>query len=119
MLGFSLYPHHLSQGSDTSLSDFCQMAARTAEIVGPRNIGIGSDLCQGQPDSVVRWMRDGRWTRHTSDATFPAQPAWFRDNRDWDGIADGLRAAGFAQTDVDGILGENWLRFWEEGMRPQ
>ena len=118
MLGFSLYPHHLSQGSDTTLTDFCEMAARTAEVIGPQNLGIGSDLCQGQPDSVVQWMRDGNWTYRKSDAVFPDHAAWFQDNRDWDGIAEGLRAAGFSQAEVDGIMGENWLRFWDEGMAP-
>ena len=116
MLGFSLYPHHLSQGSGTTLQDFCEMAARTAEMIGPDNLGIGSDLCQGQPDSVVQWMRDGNWTFNQSDAVFPAHQSWFADNRDWDGIADGLRSAGFSQAETDGIMGENWLRFWEAGM---
>lgn len=116
MLGFSLYPHHLAYGSDCTLDAFCQMAARTADVIGPDHLGIGSDLCQGQPDSVVQWMRDGRWTHARSDARFPAQPIWFRDNRDWDGIAEGLRKAGFSDTEVGGILGENWLRFWDEGM---
>lgn len=118
MLGFSLYPHHLADGSACTLQAFCEMAARTAEIMGAERLGIGSDLCQGQPDSVVQWMRDGRWTFDTSDAVFPDQPAWFRTNRDWDGIAEGLRQVGFAQSEVDGILGENWLRFWEAGMTP-
>ena len=31
MLGLSLYPHHLKDGSDCSLESFCEMAARTAE----------------------------------------------------------------------------------------
>ena len=118
MLGFSLYPHHLGQGSDTTLQDFCEMAARTAEIIGPRQLGIGSDLCQNQPDRVVQWMRDGRWTFSQSDAVFPEHQGWFRDNRDWDGIAEGLRAVGFSNAETDGILGENWLRFWEAGMTP-
>ena len=118
MLGFSLYPHHLADGSETSFQSFCEMAARTAEVIGPSHLGIGSDLCQDQPDSVVQWMRDGRWTFATSDAVFPAQPNWFRDNRDWDGIEDGLRAAGFSAEEAAGILGENWLRFWEAGMEP-
>lgn len=118
MLGFSLYPHHLSDGGATTLRDFCEMAARTAEIIGPGNLGIGSDLCQGQPDSVVQWMRDGRWTFSQSGAAFPPQPAWFRDNRGWPGIANGLRAVGFSAEEVDGIMGENWLRFWEAGMSP-
>ena len=119
MLGLSLYPHHLPDGSDCTLATFCRMAAETAEIIGADRLGIGSDLCQGQPDAVVRWMRDGRWTHQTSDAVFPDQPAWFRDNRDWDGIAAGLAEVGFSQAEVDGILGGNWARFWAEGMEPR
>lgn len=119
MLGFSLYPHHLSEGGATTLNAFCRMVAETAEITGPERLGIGSDLCQGQPDNVVQWMRDGRWTREKSGAAFPPQPAWFQDNRDWDGIADGLRAVGFSADEVGGILGENWLAFWEAAMVPE
>jgi hypothetical protein len=59
MLGFSLYPHHLKGGSDCTLADFCEMIARTAEVMGVERLGIGSDLCQDQPDSVVEWMRVG------------------------------------------------------------
>ncbi len=60
MLGFSLYPHHLRGGSDCTLDDFCEMVAKTAELMGPERIGIGTDLCQDQPDSIVEWMRVGR-----------------------------------------------------------
>ncbi len=118
ILGLSLYPHHLNGGSDCTLQAFCEMAARTAEIVGVEQLGIGSDLCQGQPDDVVRWMRDGRWTHARSDAVFPAQPAWFVDNRAWDGLEVGLRAVGFSENETAGVLGENWLSFFEKAMRP-
>ncbi|MEM1300397.1 MAG: membrane dipeptidase [Pseudomonadota bacterium] len=119
MLGFSLYPHHLSNGGDTPLAEFCQMVARTADMIGAEHLGIGSDLCQGQPDSVVRWMRDGRWTHARSEAVFPPQPEWFRNNRDWDAIADGLAAAGFDTSEVRGIMGDNWLTFLETALCPQ
>jgi len=118
MLGLSLYPHHLAAGTDTTLEDFCAMAAHAAEIMGAEHVGIGSDLCQGQPDSVVEWMRTGRWTRHRDGAVFPDQPAWFRDNRDWPGLADGLRAAGFSAAETEGILGGNWYRFMESELAP-
>lgn len=63
MLGFSVYPHHLKDGSACTLEEFCAMIARTAELMGPRRIGIGTDLCQDQPDCIVEWMRTGRWTK--------------------------------------------------------
>lgn len=120
MLGFSLYPHHLNEGSRCTLEGFCTMIARTAEVMGMEQIGFGSDLCQNQPDTVVAWMRNGTWARDTDfgegsvDAPgFPDQPTWFRDNRDFEGIQAGMRAVGFSNTDIAKIGGGNWLSFFE------
>ena len=63
MLGLSLYPHHLKDTSNCTLESFCEMAAQTAELMGIKNIGIGSDLCLKQPNNVVEWMRNGTWTK--------------------------------------------------------
>jgi microsomal dipeptidase-like Zn-dependent dipeptidase len=122
MLGLSLYPHHLKDGSDCTLEAFCEMAARLADRIGPERIGIGSDLCQDQPDSVVEWMRNGRWTRTGAEAgsppVFPPQPPWFRSNRDFGILRDGLRRAGFSAADTDGVMGMNWLRFMRDALEP-
>ena len=101
------------------------MVCRTAELMGIDHIGIGSDLCQDQPDSVVEWMRVGRWSREIdygegskSDAGFPPQPEWFRDNRDFGNIAEGLKAVGMSDEDVTKVMGGNWLRFFDENFGP-
>ena len=125
MLGFSAYPHHLKGGTDCTLADFCAMVASTAELIGPEHLGIGSDLCQDQPDSVVEWMRVGRWTKDVdygegskAQAGFPPQPAWFQGNRDFGTIADGLRAAGFSDDETAGVMGRNWLDFYARSFGP-
>ena len=125
MLGFSLYPHHLKDKSDCTVESFCEMVARTADLMGIDHIGLGSDLCQDQPDSVVEWMRVGRWTKDidygegsAGDAGFPPMPSWFGGNLDFDNIANGLRAHGFADADVEKVMGGNWLRFFEESFGP-
>ena len=125
MLGFSLYPHHLAGGSDCTLESFCEMIARTADAVGVEHLGIGSDLCQDQPDSVVEWMRVGRWTRRidygegSADAPgFPPMPAWFRDNRDFGNLERGLREVGMDDAGVTALMGGNWYRFFAESFGP-
>ena len=125
MLGFSMYPHHLKGKSDCTLESFCQMIADTAELMGPERIGIGTDLCQDQPDSVVEWMRVGRWTKKidygegsASDAGFPPMPHWFQDNRHFGNIEAGLRAVGLNDDDVAGVMGMNWYRFFAENFTP-
>ena len=122
MLGFSLYPHHLKGKSGCSLTSFCEMIARTADLIGVDSLGIGSDLCQDHPDSVVEWMRVGRWTKkidygegNASDAGFPEMPDWFKDNRDFPNIKKGLLTHGFSEKDVAAIMGENWLNFFDKG----
>lgn len=125
MLGFSLYPHHLKGGSDCTRDSFCRMIADAAERYGAEHLGIGSDLCQDQPDSVVEWMRTGRWTKgvdygegSAAAPGFPPQPDWFRDNRDIAGLAEGLEAAGLSEGEVAGIMGGNWHRFFGESFGP-
>ncbi len=125
MLGFSLYPHHLKGKSDCTLESFCQMIANTADLMGIDHIGIGTDLCQDQPNSIVEWMRTGRWTKKidygegsASDAGFPVMPDWFHDNRDFDKIEQGLHAVGLSNVDVAKVMGENWLRFFDENFGP-
>ena len=121
MLGFSLYPHHLNNSSQCSLEDFCSMIARTADLIGIDHIGFGSDLCQDQPDSIVEWMRVGKWTKEidygegsASNPGFPDMPDWFRDNRDWHNIIEGLKKHGFSNDEINKIKGENWLSFFRK-----
>lgn len=125
MLGFSIYPHHLAGGPDCTLDSFCQMIAEAAGRYGAENLGIGTDLCQDQPDSIVEWMRVGRWSKvidygegSASDAGFPPMPNWFEDNRNFGNIATGLAATGMSQSEIDGIMGDNWLRFYDTSFGP-
>ena len=121
MIGLSMYPHHLKDGTNCTIESFCKMVAQTAEIINVNQIGIGSDLCLGQPDSVVDWMRNGTWTKSkdygegTKDnAAFPKQPDWFEDARGFNNIENGLKKIGFNETEINGILGNNWYSFYKK-----
>tara|TARA_Y100000589_G_scaffold269233_1_gene261211 strand:- start:575 stop:1561 length:987 start_codon:yes stop_codon:yes gene_type:complete len=121
MLGLSLYPHHLKNGSMCELNDFCDMIVRTVDLIGIKNIGIGSDLCQDQPDTIVEWMRNGRWTKDTDfgegsieNPGFPKQPNWFKDNRDFNNISKGLKKVGLSSENIKDIMGRNWLNFFKK-----
>ena len=120
MLGLSLYPHHLKDNTNCSLDSFCEMVAKTAEIMDVSKIGIGSDLCLDQPDSVVEWMRNGTWTKtknygegSKNKPGFPKQPDWFKDARGFSNIEKGLKKIGFSDDETHGILGNNWYNFYK------
>jgi microsomal dipeptidase-like Zn-dependent dipeptidase len=95
------------------------MAAQTAELMGIKHIGVGSDLCLKQPNNVVEWMRNGTWTKtkdygegSSTNPHFPKQPKWFEDARGFNNLEKGLKNVGFQETEVNDILGNNWYNFY-------
>ena len=120
MLGLSLYPHHLKDNTNCTIESFCEMVAKTADIMDIKNIGIGSDLCLNQPDSIVEWMRNGTWSKSKNYGEgsknkpgFPNQPEWFQDARGFENIENGLKKIGFSDIETHGILGNNWYNFYK------
>ena len=120
MLGLSLYPHHLKDNTNCTIESFCEMVAKTADIMDNKNIGIGSDLCLNQPDTIVEWMRNGTWSKSKNYGEgsrnkpgFPNQPEWFKDARGFENIENGLKKIGFSDTETHGILGNNWYNFYK------
>ena len=83
------------------------MVAWTADRMGIDRIGMGSDLCQSQPQSVLEWMRNGRWSKamdygegNSNNAGWPDALAWFGNSSDFPGIADALGKRGFSDEEV-------------------
>ena len=124
MLGTSLYPFHLKQGSECALEDFCNMIYSTAELIGIEHIGIGSDLCQNWDYSTLEWMRSGRWSLapdygegSAKNRDWPKQPDWFSSSLDFNNIEAGLAQTGFSPDEIDKVMGLNWLNFFERSFQ--
>ena len=125
MLGLSLYPFHLKNGSACTLQSFCEMIEQTVERIGIDQLGIGSDLCQNWGYDTLEWMRSGRWTfvadhgeGSAADQRWPDQPEWFQSASDLPNIKAGLAQRGFSEVDINKIMGNNWLRFFEASFGP-
>lgn len=126
LIGFSLYPFHLPNGSSCTLDDFCQMVAKSADMFGVEHIGIGSDLCLNQPLEVLEWMRNGKWSKvkdygegSASNSGWPDNLPWFDDEKGMENIYDGLLKYGFKEQEANQILGRNWLNFLQDGLKPK
>ena len=77
-----------------------------------KNIGIGSDLCIGQPDEVVEWMRNGTWSKIKLWRRFKKNLV-FQNNlnglkmQGFKNLESGLKKVGFSEVETNGILGNN------------
>ncbi|MGH7069475.1 MAG: membrane dipeptidase [Acetobacteraceae bacterium] len=123
MLGLATYRNICGEWV-ASIDKWCEMVARTVEVVGADHLGIGTDLSRKSGEAELSWMRHGRWTREAdygagsvdrSGKALP--PEWFRSTLDFPRIADGLERQGFSEAEVANIMGANWLRFYQRAMK--
>ena len=82
-----LWPYHHRGRGVATLTDLVAHARHVADLVGAEHLCIGTDM------NGVPGVMDG-----------------YRDERDLPVVAAALRQGGFTEPEVQGILGENFLR---------
>ena len=124
VLGCSLYPHFLG-AEHITLDEFCQMIARTVDLMGIDHVGIGSDAVRKCTPEYLNWLRMGRWASEpdygpgsADKPGWPEWPAWFKTPADFPKLASALLDVGFSPEERDKIMGGNWFRFFSEGFEP-
>jgi membrane dipeptidase len=88
------------------------------KLIGSEHVAIGSDWPLALPHEVLRRTllpmaaAIGFRAEHSLDVTSTLDG--FRDPRDWRNITRGLVARGYGDAEIRGILGENFLRVFEQ-----
>jgi microsomal dipeptidase-like Zn-dependent dipeptidase len=119
VMGISVYPPLLAGGSSATPQNLCEAVAHAVEVMGIDHVAIGTDMCQGITGEDIRWYRSGRWTRTPEDRTPAPWPDWFRTAKDFSNLGRFLSDFGFAEPEVAAIMGENWLRLFDEAFQPR
>ncbi len=89
MLGISFYEHHLKSSGHATLNDIVSHAVHLARAAGgPEHVGLGSDL----------------------DGGFDAKHSAMQDAKQFSELSRKLRKQ-FSASQVEGIMGTNWLGF--------
>jgi membrane dipeptidase len=107
VVGVCAAPFFLMKGGKAATLDMLiDHASYIADLVGPAHVGLGFDFADEDEDDFVYFGYDERYIPRPP-WVWPAGIAGHADARN---IAPALRARGFAERDVSGILGENFLR---------
>lgn len=120
VIGLSMYPKIMKDGSAATLDTFVDMVRWTVDLIGIDAVGFGSDFYTGWPDSVLKWWRAGRWARESAIPLrgFSAWPAWFSSPSAYPMIVERLAQRGFSADEVAKIAGGNWMRLFGDGFQP-
>lgn len=121
MLGLATYRNILGPWAE-SRERFCELVARTIDLVGIDHVGIGTDLSRKSGEKELQWMRKGRWTRTTQYGAGSAQNSgkaapidWMTSTTDFPALADCLRThGGLDEKETAQVMGENWMRFYRQ-----
>jgi len=120
VIGLSMYPKIMRDGSNCTLDTFLDMIAWTVDLVGADAVGLGTDYYNGWPESEIKWWRAGRWSRESAVPIkgFSAWPSWFKSPADSPNIVRGMQSRGFRPAEIAKIAGGNWLRLFRESFVP-
>ena len=116
-IGVFLVSMFLTGKPVSTIEDFLDHVDYIANLVGPQFIGVGSDW----PMQCTQWGLD-KLAEHAADIGFrkehgvgaPVNVAGFDDYRDFPNITRGLVQRGYSDEQITGILGENFLRVFEQ-----
>lgn len=122
VIGLSPNPHMLPKRENTTVQEFCDMVHWTLDLIGIAHVGIGSDYCPGHPPGTRRAWRYGLWSRDEITQVI-AEPGeawqdWMKSAADFQVLREGLETSGLKSSDVDQIMGGNFLRLFSETFVP-
>lgn len=120
VIGLSMYPKIMRDGSKCSLDTFLDMIAWTSDLAGIDAVGLGTDYYDGWPVSEIKWWRAGRWSRESAVPIkgFSDWPAWFKSPVDFPVLMEGMEKRGFSADEISKISGGNWLRLFRQSFVP-
>lgn len=120
VLGCATYRNIVGEDWISSLDKWCEMVARTVELIGIDHVGIGTDRSHNTTVKDLDWMRMGHWTRGVDygagSASKPGKvpPAdWFTSLSNFADFEGGLARQGFNDEEVGKITGGNWYRLYQ------
>jgi len=112
VIGACLYPNVI-RGQNTTREEFTAMVVKLVDQIGVEHVGLGSDCTRNWDSDYVSVLRDGRW-QPSSGASWPEWPEWFTSPKDFPELANSLSDAGLSDADLAAVMGENWMRLFDQ-----
>ncbi len=118
-VGVTMFPPFLPKGSQSTVEDYVTAIAYVVNLVGEDAVGIGTDFTQGYGQPFFDWItHDKGHGRRLTTFGDVRNPAGFDAIGDYPNLTDAMGRAGWSDSRIAKIMGENWLQLLGEVWGP-
>lgn len=110
VIGLCAFPAFVSSDPFPTLDRLIDHAVHIAELVGPEHLGFGFDFADEDENDYDYFGYDERHYPRPP-WRWPAGISWWEEAGN---IAPALSRRGFSSDDITGIMGENFMRAFEQ-----
>lgn len=110
VIGLCAFPAFVSSKERPTLDDLLDHADHISSLIGPEHVGLGFDFAEEDEDDYLYFGYDERFYPHPP-WTYPEGIGGYTEARN---VGEKLRARGYSGQEVQGILGENFVRVFGE-----
>lgn len=110
-VGVTMFPPFLPKGPDSTVDDYVAAISYVINRIGEEAVGIGTDFTQGYDQPFFDWItHDKGYGRKLTTFGEVRNPAGFQTIADYSNLTDAMARAGWPDSRIGKIVGENWLR---------
>lgn len=114
-VGVTMFAPFLRRGADSTVDDYVEAIDYVINLVGENKVGIGTDFVQGHGPEFMRWItHDKGYARKLVEFGAATTPAGMRGLSDYPNLTAAMERAGWSESRIRKVLGENWVGFLKE-----
>jgi membrane dipeptidase len=114
VIGMNGFPSFVAPGEHPTLDQLIDHMVYIDELVGPGHVGLGIDYYEGTMDDYERLVAEGIWSPENYGPPPYRYPGALERPGGLPALTERLLERGYDEQGVRGILGENWLRVYEQ-----
>jgi membrane dipeptidase len=117
-VGVTMFSPFLKNGPDSTIDDYLEAIDHVVSVIGEDKVGIGTDFTQGFGTEFFDHITHdkGRYRQLTKFGKV-VNPAGIRTIGDFPNLTAAMQKAGWAETRIKKIMGENWITVFDQVWR--
>ncbi|CAE6784773.1 hypothetical protein R69746_04459 [Paraburkholderia aspalathi] len=114
-VGVTMFAPFLKRGPDATVEDYIEAIEYVVNLIGEDQVGIGTDFTQGYSTEFFDWITHdkGRYRQLTNFGKV-VNPEGIRTIGEFPNLTAAMERAGWSETRIKKIMGENWVRVFGE-----